>query len=158
SDVALVYNLFFGVPTGPSLFVSAAPALPAGANVTFTIDSSKVRAKDGKSLFTGGGLLGSGILSLATNAFGASIAVPVAPPPPPPDLDGGADDGGADAGVSPDADSTDGGAPDAGDDAMSMADAGMVCVPPPPPPAPEDVPPSADPITITFNNPVTKAD
>jgi hypothetical protein len=166
SQIGLVFPLF-GNPLGPSLLISADPAVPAGANVTFTLDPTKVRAKDGKSYFTASGLLQGGAIQFDTAPFQAGITVPVAPPPMPADGGTSTDDGGgADGGVTDDGGvSTDDGGlnVDAGvstdDGGMSEAgeagDAGPMCVPPPPPPPPLPVPsPNMDPVTVAFNNPV----
>jgi len=151
SNIGVVFPAF-GNPLGPSLLVSGDPALPVDANVTFTLDPTKIRAKDGKTQFTAEGLLVGGSLSFDTLSFGAGISVPVAPPPMPPPDAGTSDDAGG---------SPDGGAPDAApDDAAAtdaVADAGPVCPPPPPPPGPAPLPvpsPSTDPVTITFTNPI----
>ncbi|HTA21103.1 MAG TPA: hypothetical protein VK989_17545 [Polyangia bacterium] len=100
-------SLFFlagGTPIsqGPTLIIQPSPAMPAGTTVTLTLDKTKVRAKDGKTPFTGpsGSLLVDGTLKFNTAAFAVQITVPTAPPP-----DASADaatdavvgDGGADA-------------------------------------------------------------
>ena len=104
--VGLIFPLF-GFPSGPSLLVNTDPAIPANdATVSYQLDATRVRAKDGKTPYTGEGFLQDGTISFATNPFAVGITVPVAPPPPPPSDDGGtdgaADDGGLDGGV-PDA-------------------------------------------------------
>jgi Bacterial Ig-like domain len=97
------YFAFAGGPNlvGPSLTIQASPAMPAGTTVTLALDKTKVLAKDGKTPFTGKGLIMDGTLTFNTAAFGVQIGVPTAPPP-----EAGADaaadaatgvDGGADA-------------------------------------------------------------
>src|SRR5258708_23941444 len=85
-------------------------AQPPSATVTIALSKSKVLAKDGKTQFTGQGLLADGTIKFNTAAFGATIAVPTAPPP----------EAGADAGT--DAATSEGGA-DAGTDGGTLADA-----------------------------------
>jgi hypothetical protein len=148
SPVALIFNLFAN-PPGPSLLTSVDPAMPANdTKVSFQLSSTRVLAKDGKTAFKGEGKLQDGTITFLTNAFSASITVPMAPPPPPPDA--GTD---MDSGV--DAELPDASLPDVGVGVDALAEAGApACVPPPPGPAPLDVPPGKDPVTIAFNNPV----
>src|SRR4051812_2814186 len=65
---------------GPSLLFTGVPALPAGSAVTVSLDKTKVQAKDGRTPFTGTGLLKDGMISFTTQAFTAS---PIATPAPP---------------------------------------------------------------------------
>ncbi|HVU52452.1 MAG TPA: Ig-like domain-containing protein [Polyangia bacterium] len=165
SMTGLVFPDFFGV-TGPTITLSGAPALPVDSTVTFVLDMNTVRAKDGKTAFTGSGPLANGTIAFKTGDFTVvSIAVPTAPPP----MDMGGDmtpaaptcpdaampmemDAGADAaeGGTPDAEASgDGGTPDAG----ASADAGAAT------PPSTDVPANMDTgtVTITFSNPVEMA-
>ena len=60
---------------GPSLFTIPEMAFPSDAIVTLKLTGTLVRAKDGKTPFTGDGELLLGILSFATSAFeGAVVA------------------------------------------------------------------------------------
>jgi len=176
------YFAFAGGPNllGPTLTIQAAPAMPAGTTVTLALDSTKVLAKDGKTPFTGGGLIVDGTLKFNTAPFGVQIGVPTAPPPDA-SADAGADaatgvDGGADAtsdagteagvdgGVVADASlpevGAEAGAGDAGtksdaaasDAAASDALADATPVTPPAPGAPVPADMNMAPITLTFNN------
>jgi hypothetical protein len=164
SSTGIVFPLIGGI-RGPFLTLSGQPALQAGATVAFKLDPQKVRAKDGKTPFTGMGLLQDGMLSFALNGFGASFTVPM-PATMMATVDGGDPDGGLLDGAAGDAVSVDApvGEVASGDAAGAEggADAGAseaaVCVPPPPPPAPGPVPPDNTPVTITFNNAVDPAD
>jgi len=138
ATIGLVFPDFFGVPNGPSIAVTGNPALPTSSTVTIALDKSNVLAKDGKTPFTGKGLLADGTISFKTGSFSASITVPAPPAPmaPPPAMGcpdagmaaaGGADGGtdaateaGAEAGVEA---GTDAGA-EAGADAGVSHDAG----------------------------------
>ena len=142
STTGLVFPVFFGV-MGPTITISGAPALPTDSTVTFALDPTTVRAKDGKTPFTGGGPLKNGTIAFKTGPFTASITVPTPPPPMDmgsdmgmapacpdagammPEMDGGVDAPAIDGGV--DAPAIDGGAPDVGVsvDAGIPADAGV---------------------------------
>jgi hypothetical protein len=76
--VTVLGGLFFGNHrlAGPSLVTAANPAFPSGTSVTVRLDGAKVRAKDGRTPFTGSGLLQDGEVSFTTAAFAASITVP----------------------------------------------------------------------------------
>jgi len=66
---------------GPSLLVSALPALPASAAVTIALDGTQVRAKDGKTPFTDNNMFNQGAITLSTVAFVGSVTAPQPPPP-----------------------------------------------------------------------------
>jgi hypothetical protein len=73
TSTGLVFTALLGIH-GPRLNLSGQPAVPAGATVTFALDGTKVRAKDGHTPFTAlGALLLDGRISYTTQA------------PPPPD-------------------------------------------------------------------------
>jgi hypothetical protein len=72
---------------GPSLLIAGQPALPTSAAVTITLDPTKVRAKDGKTAFTGTGFFAGGTLTYTTAAFSGTLT---APPTTPPAADAGA--------------------------------------------------------------------
>jgi hypothetical protein len=74
---------------GPSILFSAVPALPTSSTITVSLDKTKILAKDGRTPFTGTGLLKDGVISFVTQPFTASPIVPPAPPPAP--ADAGAD-------------------------------------------------------------------
>jgi hypothetical protein len=80
SPTGLVFNVFFGI-NGPRITLMGQPATPAGATVTFQLDGTKVRARDGQTPFTWAGpLLQDGVISFATVPFSlAGITVPTAP-------------------------------------------------------------------------------
>ncbi|HET6284310.1 MAG TPA: Ig-like domain-containing protein [Polyangia bacterium] len=170
--LGLIFPLFFGVK-GPRLLITPSPTLPAGSTITVSLDKTRVRAKDGKTGFTGTNLLADGIVSFMTAPLAANITVPVFDPDAGmPAGDGGVDavvDGGAETGldggasdvpadmavaeVTPDAPVVETGAPDGGvvDGAVAEAgaseagaDAGMA--------PPEPVMPGDQPVTVTFNN------
>ena len=61
---------------GPSLLMMGNPALPSNTVVTVSLSKTAVRAKDGKTAFTGEGLLQDGTISFLTGPFGASVTVP----------------------------------------------------------------------------------
>jgi hypothetical protein len=65
---------------GPSLLFAGEPATPAAATVTVTLDPTKVRAKDGKTAFTGTGFFKDGSLIYTTAAFAGSITAPPTTP------------------------------------------------------------------------------
>jgi hypothetical protein len=151
---------FFADITGPTIAMTGTPALPVDSTVTFSLTQDVVRAKDGKTSFTGAGpLLTDGKIAFKTSSFTASITVPAPPPPMDmggsmmmstgcpgmmmPEMDAGAGDAGSDGGVA------DGGASDAG----ASADAGMMTMTTPPS---TDVPADMNmgAVTITFSNPV----
>jgi hypothetical protein len=80
----LVFNLyspFFGNfrADGPSLFAAPQPAFPAGTTVTVMLNPDKVRAKDGKTSFTGSGPLMGGTLVFTTAPFTALFTPPATP-------------------------------------------------------------------------------
>ncbi len=66
---------------GPSLLFAGKPELPASSTVTTTLDKTKVRAKDGKTPFTGPGFFAAGSLTYTTGSFGASLTMPPTTPP-----------------------------------------------------------------------------
>jgi hypothetical protein len=72
---------------GPSLLFGGQPTFPTAAAVTITLDPTKVRAKDGKTAFTGTGFFAAGSLTYTTAGFTASITPP---PNTPPAADAGA--------------------------------------------------------------------
>lgn len=121
--------------SGPSIQVGSAPALPSGSTITVDLNKMNVRAKDGKTPFTGNSLLlKDGSFQFKTAAFSATITHPVGDKLPAPDPDAGTDAAVSDAGA------TDGGVADA-------------AAPPPLPttgPVPADM--NMSPVTITFNN------
>jgi hypothetical protein len=82
---------------GPNLAMAPVPQLPTGQTVTVKLDGTNVRAKDGRTPFSGTGALLDGALTFQTAAFAAAIAVPTAPADAaaPPAPDGGAADAGA---------------------------------------------------------------
>jgi hypothetical protein len=119
---------------GPSIQVVGEPTLPSGATVSIDLSKTNVRAKDGKTPFTGTGLLQDGALKFNTAPFSVAISAPHGEElPPPAPMDGGVDAGASDAGVA-----------DASTDTAT------------PPPAPTTGPVPADmnmgAITLTFNN------
>lgn len=61
---------------GPSLVISAVPALPSSAAVTVALDGTMVRAKDGKTPFTDQMMFNGGALTFSTAAFSGSVAAP----------------------------------------------------------------------------------
>jgi hypothetical protein len=65
---------------GPSLLFAGQPTLPTAAAVTVTLDPTKVRAKDGKTAFTGTGFFKAGSLTYTTAAFTGSITAPPTTP------------------------------------------------------------------------------
>lgn len=67
---------------GPSLLFAGDPTLPVGTTLSVTLDPNKVRAKDGKTAFTGTGFFAAGSLTYSTAAFTASIATPPTTPLP----------------------------------------------------------------------------
>jgi Bacterial Ig-like domain len=71
---------------GPSLLFAGQPELPVSSTVTITLDGTKVRAKDGKTPFTGSGFLADGTLTYTTDVFSGTLTVP---PPAPPAADAG---------------------------------------------------------------------
>ncbi|HXI59216.1 MAG TPA: Ig-like domain-containing protein [Polyangia bacterium] len=172
SSIGLVFPMFFNI-SGPSIAMVGSPALPTDATVSFTLDKTTVRAKDGKTAFTGAMLLAGGAISFKTGPFSGGITVPAPPPPmggggmmpmgcPPPP--GGDSDAGADGATDAEteAGATEGGV-DAGVDAISggdssAADAGTdgATVDAPAMPPSTDVPADMNmaPIVITFSNPV----
>jgi len=151
-------GLVFG-NRGPRVTITASPTLPSGSTVTLTLDKNKIRAKDGKTGFTGGDLVKDGIISFMTAPLSATITVaefdPDAGTTPEPDAgvadagaEGGADTGG-DGGVSTDApvdmavaevSAPDVAAPEAGASEGGAAD------------APAPVMPGNQAVTVTFNN------
>jgi hypothetical protein len=158
----LVFPAFFGVK-GPGLLISPSPTLPAGAAITLALDKTKVRAKDGKTGFTGTNLLMDGRISFQTAPLSATITVPVFDPDAGtlPAADGGVAEAAAEAGAetagdsgAPDAPADmavaevlapDVAAPEAGASEGGAADAGGMA-----PPAP--VMPGSQPVIVTFNN------
>jgi hypothetical protein len=76
--VAPNYNPRFN---GPSLVVSPAAALPAGTAVTFALDGTVVRAKDGHTPFDGESFA-KGSLTFLTAGLTATITPPAPPPLP----------------------------------------------------------------------------
>ncbi len=66
---------------GPSLLFAGQPAFPATSAVTITLDANKVRAKDGKTVFTGPGFFAGGTLTYTTASFSASVTTPPTTPP-----------------------------------------------------------------------------
>ncbi len=72
---------------GPSLLFSGQPGLPTSTAVTITLDGTQVRAKDGKTAFTGPGFFKNGSLTFTTAALSVSVTVP---PPPALPADAGA--------------------------------------------------------------------
>src|SRR5665213_3402386 len=66
--------------SGPSLLFAGQPATPAAVTVTVTLDPTKVRAKDGKTAFTGTGFFAAGSLTYTTGAFVGSITAPPTTP------------------------------------------------------------------------------
>ena len=60
---------------GPSLLFSATPPFPTGSAVTIALDGTQVRAKDGKTPFTGMGLLAQGVFTFSVQ-FAGSVASP----------------------------------------------------------------------------------
>ena len=82
---------------GPSLMLVADPQLPTGATVTFKLNPTTVRAKDGRTPFASSGALLDGMVTFQTTAFDATLTVPTAPA-----TDAGAGDAGtADGSVPP---------------------------------------------------------
>jgi hypothetical protein len=65
---------------GPSLLFAGQPTLPTASAFTVTLDPTKVRAKDGKTAFTGTGFFKAGSLTYTTAAFMASITAPPTTP------------------------------------------------------------------------------
>jgi hypothetical protein len=82
---------------GPNLSMVPVPQFPTGQTVTVQLDGTNVRAKDGRTPFSGTGQLKDGTLSFQTVAFDAAITVPMAAADAaaPPAGDGGVADGGA---------------------------------------------------------------
>jgi hypothetical protein len=72
---------------GPSLLFTGQPELPTSSTFTIILDGTKVRAKDGKTPFTGPGLFAEGKLAFTTAALSATLTVP---PPQAPSADAGA--------------------------------------------------------------------
>jgi hypothetical protein len=68
----------YGTPPGPHITITSTAGFAQGAVVTITLSKTKILAKDGKTPFTGTGLIQDGVLTFMTN-----------PPPTPPD--GGTD-------------------------------------------------------------------
>jgi hypothetical protein len=60
---------------GPSLLVSPSPAFSSGSAVSIALDGTQVRAKDGKTPFTGMGLLAQGVFTFSVQ-FTGSLASP----------------------------------------------------------------------------------
>jgi hypothetical protein len=93
-----IYYCAYGVnDKGPNLAMVPDPELPTGTTVTIALDKTNVRAKDGRTPFSGTGTLLDGQLTFQTAAFDATVAVPTAPADAaaPATGDGGAADGGA---------------------------------------------------------------
>jgi hypothetical protein len=65
---------------GPSLLSAPQPAFPSGTTVSVMLNADKVRAKDGTTPFTGGGLLMGGSLVFTTAPFAANVAIPMPGP------------------------------------------------------------------------------
>jgi hypothetical protein len=88
-----VYGTFNG--NGPNLAMVPDPQLPTGQAVSIQLLGTSVRAKDGRTPFSGTGMLMDGIVTFQTIPFSASIKVPKAPPTDAaaPTADGGADGG-----------------------------------------------------------------
>jgi hypothetical protein len=144
SAVGLVFPAFFHI-NGPFLTISGVPAFPTDASVTATLKPAIVRAKDGKTAFSGTGALAGGSVVFKTTAFSAGITVP-APPAPMTDMPmstpmcpaasggagggsagaGGAAGGGAGAGGSAGGGAGAGGSAGAGTDAGATSDAGAI--------------------------------
>jgi hypothetical protein len=62
---------------GPSLLsLPQDPEFPSGATLTATLNSAKVRAKDGTTPFLSNGTLMGGSVTFTTAPFGASVATP----------------------------------------------------------------------------------
>jgi hypothetical protein len=82
---------------GPNLAMVPDPQLPTGQTVTIKLDGTNVRAKDGRTPFSGTGALLDGMLTFQTAAFDADFAVPLAAADAavPPAVDGGAADAAA---------------------------------------------------------------
>lgn len=77
----LIFKAYSLRAAGPSLLFAGAPTLPTGTAVTITLDKTNVRAKDGRTPFTGMNLLLDGAISFVTQSFSATV---VTPPPPEP--------------------------------------------------------------------------
>jgi len=84
STIGLIFPLF-GNYSGPNLTITGDPTLPSSTAVTVMLNKTAVRAKDGKTAFTGEGLLEDGTVTFTTGPFAAEIA----PPPDQDDGDGG---------------------------------------------------------------------
>jgi hypothetical protein len=84
SPTGLIFPLFGNYP-GPNLTIFGNPALPSSTAVTVKLDKTVIRAKDGKTPFTGDGFLEDGTVTFTTGPFTAEIA----PPPDQMDGDGG---------------------------------------------------------------------
>jgi hypothetical protein len=79
----LIFPLFGDFRTdGPSLLVSAAPALPANSTATVKLIPTVIRAKDGKTSFTDNGNFAGGMLTFTTAPFSAAVTPPAPPPLP----------------------------------------------------------------------------
>jgi hypothetical protein len=76
--ITVLGGLFFGNHrlAGPSLLTTAMPGFPSGTAITVRLDGTVVRAKDGRTAFTGEGLLQDGTLTFTTAPFAAAITVP----------------------------------------------------------------------------------
>jgi hypothetical protein len=61
---------------GPSLLFAGQPELPGSSTVSITLKGDQVRAKDGKTPFTGAGFFAAGNLTYTTAAFGATLTTP----------------------------------------------------------------------------------
>jgi hypothetical protein len=122
---------------GPSIEVMGAPALPSGSTISVDLNKMNVRAKDGKTAFTGMGLLADGAIKFKTAPFTAEIGSPHGEELPPADPDAG-------TGATPDGGVTDAAVAD------GSADAGPKAPPPTTGPVPSDM--NMDAVVITFNN------
>jgi hypothetical protein len=143
ANFALVFNNFgpfFGNfrSFGPSIQVGGSPALPSGATIGIDLSKMNVRAKDGKTSFTGEGFLEDGSIKFKTTPFGVAFTSPVGddlPTTPPASTDGGVADGGA----------SDAGASDA-----AVADASADAPPAAPAPTTGPVPADMDMVAVTL--------
>jgi hypothetical protein len=72
------FGPFFGNfrADGPSLLTMAPPEFPSGATLTFKLNGDRVRAKDGKTVFVGSGLLMDGSITFMTAPFTVSVGAP----------------------------------------------------------------------------------
>lgn len=61
---------------GPSLLFSATPPPSTGSAVTIALDGTQVRAKDGKTPFTGMGLLAQGVFTFSVQFMGSVSSPP----------------------------------------------------------------------------------